>query len=101
MFFHAVLASTRNDATNFQGIADRLAALSFVDHDLPLESGKSTKEFNVKRRAQNLCQLPDHTRFDGRLVFVDQCRQASNPSPSLLVRTIFNAFILQNVRGVT
>ena len=39
MFFHAVLAHTGNDATNFLGITDRLAALSFVDHDLPLESG--------------------------------------------------------------
>ena len=77
MFFHAVLAHTSNDATNLQGITDRLAALSFVDHDLPLESGNGIKEVTVKRRAQNLCKLPDHTRFAGRLVLVDQC------SPSL------------------
>ena len=77
MFCHAVLAHTGNDATNFQGIADRFAALSFVDHALPLESGKSIKEVTFKWRAQNLCQLPDHTRFAGRLVLVDQC------SPSL------------------
>ena len=73
MFFHAVLARTGNDATNFQGITDRLTALSFVDHDLPLESGKSIEEVTVQRRAQNLCQLPDYTRFAGRLVPVDQC----------------------------
>ena len=62
MFFHAVLAHTGNDATNFQGIADRLAALSLIDHDLPLKSGESIKEVTVKRRAQYLRQLPDHTR---------------------------------------
>ena len=77
VFFHTVLAHTGNDATNFQGITDRLAALSFEDHDLPLESGDGIKEVTVKRRSQNLCQLPDHTRFAGRLVLVDQC------SPSL------------------
>ena len=41
----------------FRGISDRLAALSLVDHDLPL----------------GICQLPDHTRFADRLVLVDQC----------------------------
>ena len=77
MFFHAVMSHTGNDATNFQGITDRLAALSFVDHDLPLKSSESIKEVTIKRRTQNLRQLPDHTRFAGRLVLVDQC------SPSL------------------
>ena len=77
MFFHTVLVHSGNDAANLQGITDRLAALSFVDHDLPPESGTGIKEFTVKRRAQNLCQLPDHTRFAGGLVLVDQC------SPSL------------------
>ena len=77
MFLHAVLAHTGKDATSFQGITDRLAALSLVDHDLPLKSSESIKEVIVKRRAQNLRQLPDHTRFAGRLVLVDQC------SPSL------------------
>ena len=72
--------------SHFQGITDRLAALSFVDHDLPFESGNGIKEVTVKRRAQNLCQLRDHVRFAGRLVLVNQC---------LLVRTIFNAFPLQ------
>ena len=60
MFFHAVLAHTGNDATNVQGITDRLAALSLVDHNF-LSKGV----------------IPDHTRFAGRLVLVDQC------SPSL------------------
>ena len=83
MVSHTVLALSSNDATNFQGITDRLAALSFVDHDLPLESGKGSKEVTVKRRAQNLCQLPDHTRFAGRLVLVDQC------SPSLKAFSLF------------
>ena len=77
MFSHTVLAHTGNDATNLQGITDRLAALSFVDHDLPLESGKGIMEVTYKRRAQNLCQRPDHSRFAGRLLLVDQC------SPSL------------------
>ena len=86
MFFHAVLARTGNDA-NFQAIADRLAALSFVDHGLPLESGKSSKELTIQRRTQNLCQLPDHTRFAGRLVLVDQC------SPSL---KSFSFFVSQD-----
>ena len=71
MFFHAFLAHTGNDATNFQGITDRLTALSFVDHDLHLKSGESIKDVTVKRRAQSLRQLPDHTRFAGRLVLVD------------------------------
>ena len=31
MFFRTVLVHTFNDATIFQGITDRLAALSFVD----------------------------------------------------------------------
>ena len=53
-----------------------LAAPTFVDHDLPLNSGESIKEVTVKRRTQNLHQLPDHTRFAGRLVLVDQ----SSPS---------------------
>ena len=69
-------AHTNNDTTNFQGITDRLAAPTFVDHDLPLNSGESIKEVTVKRRTQNLHQLPDHTRFAGRLVLVDQ----SSPS---------------------
>ena len=77
MFLHAVLAYTSNDATNLQGITDRFAALSLVDHDLPLKSSESIKDVTVKRRTQNLRQLPDHTRFAGRLVLVDQC------SPSL------------------
>ena len=83
MFSHTVLAHSSNDATNVQGITDRLAALSFVDHDLPLESGNGIKEVTVKQRAQNLCQLPDHTRFAGRLVLVDQC------SPSLKSFSLF------------
>ena len=73
MFPLAVLAHTSNDATNFQGITDRLAALSLVDHDLPLTSSESMKEVTVKRRTKNLRQLPDHTRFAGRLVLVDHC----------------------------
>ena len=95
MFFHAVLAHTGNDATNFQGITDRLAALSLVDHDLPLKNSESIKKVNVKRRTQSLRQLPDHTRFAGRLVLVDQCSQSLNPSHSFLVKTILNAFPLQ------
>ena len=83
-FSHTVLAQSSNDATNFQGITDRLAALSFVDHDLPLDSGDGIKEVTVKRRAQNLCQLPEHTRFAGRLVLVDQC-SSSLKSFSLFV----------------
>ena len=80
MFLHAVLAHTGNDATNFQGITDRLAALSPVDHDLPLKSSEST---------QNLRQLPDPC-FAGRLVLLDQC------SPSLEWSGQFsNAFPLQ------
>ena len=54
-----------------------IAALSLADHDLPLKSSESIKEVTVKRRTQNLRQLPDHTRFAGRLMLVDQC------SPSL------------------
>ena len=72
MYSHTVLAHTSNDATNFQRTTDRLAALSFVDHDFPLESGDGMEEVTVKRRAQNLGQLPDHTCFAGRLVLVDQ-----------------------------
>ena len=72
MFFHAVLAHSGNDATNFQGITDGLAALIFIDHDLRLESGDGIEEVTVTRRAQNLCQLPNHTRFAGRLILVDQ-----------------------------
>ena len=72
MFPHTVLAHTSNDATNLQRITDRLAALGFIDHDLPLESGDGIKEVTIKRRAQNLCQLPNNTRFAGRLILVDQ-----------------------------
>ena len=63
MFPHTVLAHTSNDATNCQRLTDRLAALGFIDHDLHLECGDGIQEVTIKRRAQNLCQLPDHTRF--------------------------------------
>ena len=96
MFPHAALAHSSNETTNFQGITDRLAALSFIDHDLPLESGDGIKEVTVKRRAQNLCQLPIHNRFAGRLVLVDQC-SPSLKSFALFVGqgNFFNAFPLQ------
>ena len=83
MFSHSVLTHSSNDATNVQGITDRLAALSFVDDDLPLDSGNGIKEVTIKRRAQNLYQLPDHTRFAGRLVLVDLC------SPTLKSFSLF------------
>ena len=83
VFFHTFVAYSSNDATKFKGIADRFTALSFVDHDLPLENGHGIKEVTVRWRAQNLCQLPDHTRFAGRLELVDQC------SPSLKSFSLF------------
>ena len=47
----------------------------------------SRKSPSNKRRSQNLCQLPDHTRFAGRLVLVDQC--------SLSLKS-FSLFVCQN-----
>ena len=49
----------------------RLTALGFIDHDISLKDGDGIKEVTFKRRAQNLCQLPNHTRFAGRLVLID------------------------------
>ena len=49
----------------------RFTALGFVAHDLSLEGGDGIEEVTFKWRAQNLCQLPDYTRFAGRLVLVD------------------------------
>ena len=66
-----VQAHSRNGANNFQGSTARLADMSFVGHDLPLESGDGIKEVTGKRRAQNLGQLPDHTGF--------ACRSTCSP----------------------
>ena len=72
MFLHAALAHANNDTTNFQRVTDCFAALGFIDHDLSKEVMASNRSPS-KWRAQNLCQFPKHTRFAGRLAFVDQC----------------------------
>ena len=68
MFPHIALAHSSNDTTNFQRIADGFTGI--VD-DLSLKSGDAVEEITSKRRAQNLRQLPDYTRFARRLVLVD------------------------------
>ena len=71
MFLHTTLAHPSNNTTDFQRVTDRFAALGFIDHDLSLEGGDGVEEVTFKERAQNLCQLPDYTRFAGRLVLDD------------------------------
>ena len=63
----------QHDTTKFQRVTNCLAALGFIDHDLSLNSGDGMKEVSFKRRTQNLCQLPNHSRFAGRLLLVHQC----------------------------
>ena len=77
VFSHTALAHFGKDETDFQRIDDRFVALGFVDHDVSLECCDGIEEVAFERRAQNLCQLPDHTRFARWLVRVEQ------PSPSL------------------
>ena len=46
-------------------------AQSFADHDLSLKGSDGVAEVTSKRRARNLRQLPDYTRFASRLVLID------------------------------
>ena len=65
-----------------------------IKESLSLESGDGIKEVSFKRHAQNLCQIPNHTRFAGRLVFVDQ-RSPGFKSFTLFVGQVnFSALLL-------
>ena len=92
--FVAVLAHTGNDATTYQGFTDRLAALSLADHDLPLKSGESIEEVSNGVRKISAV-LPTTLALLVGSYLLTSARQASDPPPPLLVRTTFNAFLLQ------
>ena len=72
-------------------------ALGLVDHDLSLKVCDGVEEVSFKQRSQDLCQLPVTLALlvGSYLLLLTNARQASNPSPSLLVNTTFNAFPVQ------
>ena len=92
-FFHAVLAHTGNNATKFQGISGRLAALTLVTIMIFLSKVVSASRRSPSNGVRKVsASFPTTLALLVGSYLLTSARQASNPSPSLLVRTIFNAF---------
>ena len=100
LFPHTVLANSSNDATNFQRTTDCLAALGFIDHDLPLESGDGTRRSPSNGVRKISESFPITLVLLVGSYLLTNAHQASNPSHSLLFKTIFSAFPLQKRKSV-